>query len=80
MHSDLEHEARLARLMRELPDEASQPYGFSEFQRRAQQRARSSRSRAGRQLLGAVVVVALAIVAFSLRFDLPARIGEETTR
>lgn len=71
MHSDLEQQARLARLLRELPDEAAQPYGFGEFQRRALQRARASRSRAAGQLLAAVVVIVLGLVALTVRFDRP---------
>jgi len=74
MHSDLEQEARVARLLRGLPDEAAQPYGFGEFQRRALQRARSSRSRVGGQLLAAIVVVVLGLVALTLRFDRPTRL------
>jgi hypothetical protein len=59
-------------LLRGLPDEAAQPYGFGEFQRRALQRARARRSRAGGQLLAATVVIVLGIVALTLRFDRPA--------
>jgi Tfp pilus assembly protein PilN len=71
MHSDLEQEARLARLLRELPDAAAHPYGFGEFQRRALQRARASRSRASGQLLAATVVLVLVLVALTVRFDRP---------
>ena len=72
MHSDLEAEAKLARALRELPDEAARPYGFAEFQRRSLQRTRASRSRAGGQLLTAIVVIALAVVALTSRLDRPA--------
>jgi hypothetical protein len=72
MHSDLEQEARLARLLRELPDEAARPYGFGEFQRRALQRARASRSRTGGQLLAAIAVIVLGVIALAVRFDRPA--------
>ena len=71
MHADLEQQARLARLLRELPDEATQPYGFSEFQRRALRRARASRSRAGGQLVTAIAVIVLGVVALAVRFDRP---------
>ena len=68
MHSDLERETRLARLLRELPIEAAQPYGFGEFQHRALQRSRTSRSRAG-GLLAAMVVITLGVVALTARLD-----------
>jgi hypothetical protein len=71
MYCDLEQEARLARLLRELPDEAGQPYGFGEFQRRALQRTRASRSRVGGQLLAVIVVIALGVLALTVRFDRP---------
>jgi hypothetical protein len=71
MHSDLEPEARLARALRELPDEAARPYGFGEFQRRALQRARARRSRVGGQLLAAIVVIVLGVVVLTVRFGRP---------
>jgi hypothetical protein len=71
MHSDIEQETRLARLLRELPDETTQPYGFAEFQRRALQRARASRNRAAGQLLTAIVVIVLGVLALTMRFDRP---------
>jgi hypothetical protein len=71
MHSDLEQEARLARLLRELPEEAAQPYAFGEFQRRALERARARRSRAAGQLLAAILVIVLGVVALTVRFDRP---------
>ena len=72
MYPDLEPEARLARLLRELPDEAAQPYGFSEFQRRALQRAHAGRGRGFGQQMAAIVVIVAGLVALSLRFDRPA--------
>jgi hypothetical protein len=68
MHSDLEQQARLARLLRELPDEAARPYAFAEFQRRTLQRARARRSRASGQLL-AIVVIVLGVLVLTVRFD-----------
>jgi hypothetical protein len=72
MHPDLDQEARLARLLRELPDEAARPYGFGEFERRALQRTRAGRSRSGGQLIAASAVIVLGIVVVTLRFDRPA--------
>jgi len=69
MHPDLEQPARL---LRELPEEAAQPYGFGEFQRRARQRARAGRSRVGGQLMAAIAVLVVGVVALTLRFDRPA--------
>lgn len=73
MQPDLEQPGTLARALRELPDEAAQPYGWSEFQRRAQQRTLNRRSRSGGQALAALAVLALGAVALSLRFSGPAR-------
>jgi hypothetical protein len=67
MHTQLEHEQALARLLRELPDDSARPYDWREFQRRAQAApaaaARVSRLRA----LAAVIVIALAILATAIR-------------
>jgi hypothetical protein len=76
MQPDLEQPGTLARALRELPDEAAQPYGWSEFQRRAQQRTLDRRSRSGGQALAALAalaVLALGAVALSLRFSGAAR-------
>src|SRR5205814_8572013 len=40
MHPDLDREPSLFRRLRELPEEAAQPYGWREFQRRALARTR----------------------------------------
>ncbi|HUE47882.1 MAG TPA: hypothetical protein VMO54_01635 [Steroidobacteraceae bacterium] len=62
MHPDLDQQRSLARRLRELPDEAAQPYGWREFQRRS-----GAHGRAGRGLAGGAVatasVLALAIIA-----------------
>jgi hypothetical protein len=71
MHTDLEQPGVLGRLLRELPDEAAQPYGWSEFQRRAQARANSRRGVAGGQALAALAVIAVGFVALSMRFTGP---------
>jgi hypothetical protein len=69
MHTDLERPGALARLLRALPDEAAQPYGWSEFQRRSRQRASNRRSVAGGQALAALAVIAVALVALGIRFS-----------
>jgi hypothetical protein len=67
MQPDLDQPGSLARVLRELPAAAAQPYTFAEFQRRARVRTRPSRSIAGGRLLAAAAVGALAVVALSLR-------------
>jgi hypothetical protein len=72
MHPDLEQPGTLARWLRELPHDAAQPYGWSEFQRRSQQRALRRRSMAGGQAFAALGVIAVGVVALSMRFSAPA--------
>jgi hypothetical protein len=69
MPTDLEQPGALAQLLRTLPDEAAQPYGWNEFQRRARQRAIGRSSVAGGQRLAALAVIAVALVALSIRFS-----------
>jgi hypothetical protein len=69
MHTDLEQPGALARLLRALPNEAARPYGWSEFQRRTQQRASNRRSVAGGQALAALAVIAVGLVALGIRFS-----------
>jgi len=74
MQPDLDQPGSLARVLRELPAAAAQPYTFAEFQRRARVRTRPSRSIAGGRLLAAAAVGALAVVAlmiFSVRETAP---------
>lgn len=71
MHDDLEQQRTLARLLRELPQEAAPPYGYREFQRRARRRVAGVRFASAGQLLAASVLVALGIVAVSLRLAGP---------
>jgi len=63
MHSDLDQQRSLARRLRELPDEAAQPYDWREFQRRSGTRTRPGQGRAGRRAVAAVTVLALGVVA-----------------
>jgi len=73
MQPDLDQPGTLARTLRELPDEAAQPYGWSEFQRRAQQRTLNRRSRSGGRALAAFALLALGALALSVRLSGPAR-------
>lgn len=73
MQRDLEQRSTLAHLMRELPHEPAPPYGWGEFQSRAEQRAVSSRDRAGSRSRAALAAIAVGIVAFSLRLGEPQR-------
>ncbi len=66
MHPDLEQQS-VARLLRELPDGASQPYDWSEFQRRARPRPGLA-PLIGRPALAAAVVFALAVCAAAIHF------------
>jgi len=63
MHDDLDQGRALSRALRELPDEATRPYDYREFERRAQARAR--RASGGVQALAAAVAV-LAVAAAAL--------------
>jgi hypothetical protein len=61
MHPDLEK--GLARLLRALPDEPGQPYGFDEFERRVGVRMRAARSNTAGLALSGVAVLAVAAAA-----------------
>jgi hypothetical protein len=63
MHPDLEQQRSLARRLREMPDEAAQPYDWSEFQRRSGTRTRPGQGLAGGRALAAATVLALGVVA-----------------
>jgi hypothetical protein len=69
MHPDLDRGGTLTRLLRELPEEGEQPYGFGEFQRRARQRARAGSGLAGGRRLAAATVIASTLIALLMRFD-----------
>jgi hypothetical protein len=68
MHAELEHEQALARLLRELPDDAVRPYDWREFQRRAQAAPAAAARVAGLRALAATIVIALAVLATAIRF------------
>ena len=63
MHPDLDLQRSLARRLRELPDEAAQPYDWREFQRRSGRRTRPGQGRAGGRAVAAAAVLALGVVA-----------------
>ena len=67
MHTQLEHQQALARLLRELPDDTARPYDWREFQRRAQAAPAAAARVAGLRALAAVIVIALAILATAIR-------------
>src|ERR1700730_19235875 len=63
MHPDLDQQRSLARRLRELPDEAAQPYDWREFQCRSGTRTRPGQGRAGGRAVAAATVLALGVVA-----------------
>jgi len=63
MHPDLDQRRSLARRLREMPDEAAQPYDWSEFQRRSGARTRPGQRLAGGRALAAATVLTLGVVA-----------------
>jgi hypothetical protein len=67
MHTDLEHGQSLARLLRALPQDHTQPYGWDEFRRRAAPRPTLTAHLASGRALAATVAVAVAACALALR-------------
>jgi hypothetical protein len=67
MHTELEQEQALARLLRALPQDAARPYDFAEFQRRARAAPAGAARLAGARALAAVVVIGLAVLAAAIR-------------
>jgi hypothetical protein len=63
MHPDLDQQRLLARRLRELPDEAAQPYDWREFQRRSGTRTRPRQGWACGRAVAAAAVLALGVVA-----------------
>jgi hypothetical protein len=63
MHPDLDQQRSLARRLREMPDEAAQPYGWREFQRRSGARRRAGQGLAGGRALATASVLVLGIIA-----------------
>lgn len=73
MHTELEHE-QVTRLLRELPDAAGGPYGWREFQRRAQAAPAAAARVASLRALAATIVVTVAVLATAIRFGPGARL------
>jgi hypothetical protein len=72
MHPDLDPQPRgLTRLLRELPAESAPPYGYSEFERRARERARGARSLAGGRRLAVAAVIGVGGLALLVRLSGP---------
>jgi hypothetical protein len=73
MQPDLDpRQGGLAHLLRALPREALPPYGYHEFERRAQSRARDLRGRLGGQRLAAAAVIGVGALAVLVRLSGPA--------
>ena len=68
MHTELEPESSVARLLRALPAAGAQPYDFGEFERRARQAPAAAARAARLRAAAAAIVVALAISAAAIRF------------
>jgi hypothetical protein len=65
----------LSALLRALPGEAAAPYGYPEFERRAQERARRARGLAGGERLAAACLLAAGLLAVMVRLGAPAGTG-----
>jgi hypothetical protein len=63
MHTDLESQAGLRRLLRALPEVTQQPYGYQEFEQRAREREYVARGATGGTRLLAAAVLAVAVIA-----------------
>lgn len=75
MHPDLDpRQGGLARLLRDLPDEAAPPYGYHEFERRALARVHGARSHAGARRLALAAVVLLGGLVVLLRLGAPSAV------
>jgi hypothetical protein len=70
MHPDLEQQD-MGRRLRELPGEASRPYDFGEFQRRAAPRRRPVQGLTAGGTAAAAAVLALGVIALSTRLEWP---------
>jgi hypothetical protein len=68
MHTELEQGERLAALLRSLPEQTLGPYDWSEFRRRAHERAALGQRIAEGRRVAAVVVIAVAVCAGAIRW------------
>jgi len=73
MHTELEQEQAVARLLQGLPDGGASPYDFSEFQRRAHAAPAGTARLASARSLAAAIVIAVAVLAASIRFGVGPR-------
>jgi len=64
--------AGLSDLLRALPAEATPPYGYQEFERRAHERSRRARGLAGGERLAAACVLGVGLLAVLVRLGAPA--------
>ena len=71
MHTDLESEPTVARLLRSLPEAAAPPYGWREFERRARSASRTVPRRLNGGALATAVVEVLALAAAAIRIAGP---------
>jgi hypothetical protein len=76
MHTDLESQRTLVRLLCDLPETAAPPYAWGEFQRRARPAARTARRLLSAGALAAVGVVLIASAALLVRIAGPGSRGE----
>jgi hypothetical protein len=67
MHTDLDRDPTVARLLDALPHEAAPPFGWEEFRRRAQPRPTLAAHLTGAPALAAAVVIAVAVCALAIR-------------
>ena len=65
----------LSTLLRALPADAAAPYGYQEFERRAQQRDRRARGLAGGERLATACVVAVGLLAVLVRLGAMGGVG-----
>jgi hypothetical protein len=67
MHTELEQEQAVTRLLRALPDGAASPYDWREFQARAHAAPAATVRLAGARVLAAGIVMTLAVLAAAIR-------------
>lgn len=68
MHTDLNQPEALARALQSLPATSAEPYGFEEFERRAQRQRQVHRRRSAGAAVALLVVVTLSGLVLSLRW------------
>jgi hypothetical protein len=76
MHTDLESQRTLVRLLRQLPEAVAPPYRWAEFQRRAHPAGRTAQRLLNAGAFAAVAVVLVALAALAVRIAGPGSRGE----